>query len=193
MMKPENRAVFLDRDGVLIEDVNYLSNLADLQIYEDVPEGLISLKKEGFILIVITNQSGVARGFFSESFVLKTFDFLNMMLGKSGITLDGMYYCPHHQDGNKPYNIECNCRKPAPGMIEKASREYGIDCARSYMIGDKKCDIELSINAGTSGILLKTGKGEAETESVSRLYPRVPIFNSFSEAIDHILEKDRNR
>ena len=187
-MITENKAVFLDRDGVLIEDVHYLSRLDDIKIYENVPGGLATLKKNGFKLIMITNQSGVARGYFTESFVQDTYAFLNLRFGESGVPLDGMYYCPHYPGGREPYNIICNCRKPSPGLIEQASQDFNINPAKSFMIGDKKCDIELALNTGVSGILVKTGKGEIEAESVSRLYPQIPILNSFSEAINHILE-----
>ncbi len=187
-MNSDNRAVFLDRDGVLIKDVNYLSRLEDISIYDDVPEGLISLKKNGFKLIMITNQSGVARGFFDESFVYETYNFLNNIFSKSGVSLDDLYFCPHHQQGKPPYNIKCDCRKPAPGMIEKASKKHGIDCQRSFMLGDKKSDVELAYNSGTRGILLRTGKGDSEAASVAELYPEVPILDTFSDAIDFILK-----
>jgi D-glycero-D-manno-heptose 1,7-bisphosphate phosphatase len=192
-MKSENKAVFLDRDGVLIKDVNYLSSLDQIRMFDDVPAGLKILKEHGFKLIMITNQSGVSRGLFDESFVRKTYDYLNSMLIEYGTSLDALYYCPHHPDGKPPYNIVCNCRKPAAGMIQNASKDHRIDCSQSYMIGDKKCDVELSINAGTSGILLKTGKDDLEVERVESQFPDTPILETFSDAIDFILKTEKEK
>ena len=181
-------AVFLDRDGVLIEDVHYLSKLEQVSIYPDVPEGLKRLKERGFLLILVSNQSGVARGFFYESFVKKTHQFLNDKFAESaGVRLDGMYYCPHHVNGMHPFNVRCNCRKPATGMIEEACSEFSIDLSRSFMIGDKACDILLARNASVKGIHMLTGHGESEQEQIQSEFPGIPSFCSFSKAIDHIL------
>ncbi|MBT4289215.1 MAG: HAD family hydrolase [Deltaproteobacteria bacterium] len=150
-------AVFLDRDGVLIHDVDYLSDLKDIHIYEDVPEALSKLKKAGFLLIMVTNQSGVARGYFDEKFVEASYGNIQASLQNQSATLDGMYFCPHHIIGRPPYNIKCNCRKPLPGMILEAEKQFNIDLSRSYMLGDKLCDVELAKNSRTVGLLLKTG------------------------------------
>jgi len=180
-------AVFLDRDGVLIHDVDYLSDLKDIHIYEDVPEALSKLKKAGFLLIMITNQSGVARGYFDEKFVEASYENIQNRLQSQSATLDSMFFCPHHITGKSPYNIKCNCRKPLPGMILEAEKRFNIDLSRSYMIGDKLCDVELAKNSGTTGLLLKTGYGKSQANMISDKYPDVKIFNRFFEAVDYIL------
>lgn len=182
-----SKTVFLDRDGVLIHDVHYLSKLEQIEFYSDVPEALKELKKHGYKLIMVTNQSGVARGYFNESFVLASFQYMNRFLKEKGAALDMMYFCPHHPDGQSPFNIVCNCRKPAPGMIQKAANDYPIDRENSYMIGDKYCDIELAANAQLQGILLTTGYGKEHSEKIMNKYPATPYFEKFSKAIEYIL------
>ncbi len=185
-MESENKAVFLDRDGVLIEDVHYLSKLEQVSIYEDVPKSLSLLKKKGFKLILISNQSGVARGYFDEAFVKETHKYLNRLLEQHDVKLDAEYYCPHHVDGQNPYNIDCNCRKPAPGMVLQATQEHNINLALSFVIGDKTSDIELAENTGCKGILVTTGHGCEHSSKVQTKYPHIPIVNSFSDAVSFI-------
>ncbi len=182
-------AIFLDRDGVLIHEVCYLSDLREIRMYEDVPSGLKRLKRSGYKLIVITNQSGVARGYFRESFVHRSFEKINRILAQDCVQLDAMYYCPHHPDGRRPYKIRCDCRKPEPGMIRAARREHNIDLARSYMLGDKICDIELALNANVKGILLETGFGSQQSARVGSRFPKTPIFPNFSQAVNFILKE----
>ena len=187
-MNHNQPAVFLDRDGVLIHEVNYLSDLKQIKIFQDVSEGLNKLKAAGFQLIMITNQSGVARGYFTEDFVLEVFEKINSLLEEDHVQLDKIYYCPHHISGQPPYNISCQCRKPAPGMIKKAQSENSIDLSRSFMIGDKVSDIELAINAQIQGILLTTGHGATEKAKIRQNYPEIPVFDSFARATAYILK-----
>lgn len=182
-------AIFLDRDGVLIHEVNYLNDLEKIKLFEDVPVGLKKLKEKGYRLIMITNQSGVARGYFTEEFVKQSYDLINEILGKEGVTLDAMFYCPHHVDGKPPYNDACDCRKPEPGMIEQAMETFDIDREKSFMIGDKLCDVELGKNAGFEGILLKTGHGKDHVERVLTKYPDNKIFENFTESVAYILNQ----
>ncbi len=182
-------AIFLDRDGVLIHDVRHLSKLEDIQIYTDVPKGLGQLHSTGFKLIMVTNQSGVARGYFPETFIRQSFEHINQSLSSHGVTLDHMYYCPHHPSGQKPYNIRCDCRKPGPGMIKQACEDYEIDLPGSFMLGDKICDIELAINSNITGLLLQTGQGESESMNVASKYPATPVLRTFTQAVNFILEK----
>lgn len=183
------KAVFLDRDGVLIEDVNYLSSLSQIKFFADIPNGLKRLKSTGFLLIVITNQSGVARGYFTEDFVRKTHQKLNQILQTYQIQIDASYFCPHHPEGHSPYNIVCGCRKPNPGMIHKAAIEHDIDIDQSYMIGDKISDMELALNANLTGILVKTGYGVQQSERIAETYPQINQFDSFSSATDFIIRR----
>lgn len=186
-MTAQKKAVFLDRDGVLIHDVHYLSRLEDIKFYPDVAEGLRRLKAAGYQLVVVTNQSGVSRGFFPESFVIDCHNELNRTLAVHQAQLDHLYFCPHHIDGNPPLNVHCNCRKPAPGMINRAQRELDLDLSQAFMIGDKLSDVEMAVNADVRGILLTTGQGKDAVGPVSVKYPDIPVFTDFTDAVDFIL------
>lgn len=186
-MTSEKPAVFLDRDGVLIEDAHYLSDLSQVEVYEDVPQGLLKLKNAGFFLVVVTNQSGIARGYFNDDFVNKTHRYLSDIFANSGVSIDQYYFCPHHIDGQPPLNIKCECRKPATGMIQNAAKDFPIDIASSFVVGDKISDIELGINCGANSLLVKTGKGAKHAVEVQKRYPQIPIFENFSRVVDYIV------
>jgi D,D-heptose 1,7-bisphosphate phosphatase len=159
----KHKAVFLDRDGTIIEDVGYLNNLDNITFIGGALESLRALQQQGFKLVVVTNQSGVARGFFTEGFVHTTHAKIQDLLDKQGITLDGFYYCPHYPDGIiRKYAIECGCRKPKTGMLKKAKRDLGLDLSASYMVGDHYADIGLGKNAGLKSIFVMTGHGPRE-------------------------------
>ena len=143
-------AVFLDRDGTLIEEVNYLSSIADLRVYPFATEALQLLKKEGFRVVVVTNQSGIGRGIFPESAMHQIHRRIEFEL--PGL-IERFYFCPHiPEDG-------CDCRKPGTGMIDKAHEDLSIEMTGSWMIGDKDLDIETGKNAGVATILVRTGYG----------------------------------
>lgn len=146
-------AVFLDRDGTLIVERNYLCDPAGVELLPGAVEGLAKLKDHGFLLVVLTNQAGVGRGFFSEEDVGAVHARLRELLAREGISLDGIYYCPHHPA------VRCACRKPEPGMYERAVRELGIDPGQSVIIGDKPSDIDLGHTCGLLSVLVRTGYG----------------------------------
>ncbi len=146
-------AVFLDRDGTLIEEVHYLNTLGDLALIAGAAEALARLNNRGIPVFLVTNQAGVAWGFFGEAFVQETHARLQQMLLREGAHLDGIYYCPHHPDV-----APCACRKPARGMIEQVVREHGVDFSRSYVVGDRWSDVALARD-GARGVLVKTGYG----------------------------------
>jgi D,D-heptose 1,7-bisphosphate phosphatase len=137
----KNKAIFLDRDGTLIIDKNYLSDISQIEFIAGIPETLKMLKKEGYLLIVISNQSGVARGYYSEALVQEiNREINNLLIRDYGFALDAFYYCPHHPD----YGEKCQCRKPAPGLVLEAAEDFQIDIGSSFMVGDKPSDqIEL--------------------------------------------------
>jgi D-glycero-D-manno-heptose 1,7-bisphosphate phosphatase len=146
-------AVFLDRDGTLIRDVGYLRNVDELELLPGVPQALALLRNFGFKLVVVTNQSAVARGWLSEVELSRIHDGLAAKLARSGIVLDAIYYCPHHPvEGTGAYRIECACRKPRGGMIERACADLGIDPTASYVVGDKEIDVELSESVGATAV-----------------------------------------
>jgi len=160
MMK-KVRAVFLDRDGTINEEVGYLSRLEELRLFPQSFEALRRFNECGLKVIVVTNQSGVARGFFGEEFVHTVHDRINALLRERGAHIDKFYFCPHHpMYGTGAYKKDCDCRKPNPGMILRAARELDIDLSASYMVGDMLKDIQAGHNAGIEkGVLVKTGYG----------------------------------
>jgi D-glycero-D-manno-heptose 1,7-bisphosphate phosphatase len=156
-------AVFLDRDGTLIEDVGYLDRLDRIALFPWTVDAIRALNRAGFIVVVITNQSGVARGFFTEAFVEETHRHLSARLAAGGARIDAYYYCPHHPDGAvAAYRRHCDCRKPASGLVDRAVRELDLDPARSFVVGDKWLDVGLARAAGARGILVRTGTGAIE-------------------------------
>ena len=160
-------AVFIDRDGTINEEAEYLNRLDQVRLFPGAAGAIRRINESGMKAVVITNQSGVARGFFDETFVEKTHAYLRDILCVEGATIDAFYFCPHHPtEGKGRYLQVCGCRKPAPGMLLKAAEELGIDLQRSYLIGDALTDIEAGHRAGVKGILVRTGCGE---ESVAAL------------------------
>jgi D-glycero-D-manno-heptose 1,7-bisphosphate phosphatase len=154
-------AVFLDRDGTINEEVGYLDRLEKLKIFPNAARAIRALNESGLMAIVISNQAGVARGFFTEEFVISANDLMQATLKKSGAKIDKFYYCPHHPtEGKGKYLQNCECRKPAPGMLLQAARDFGIDLRSSYFIGDRFLDMETARRVGAKGILVKTGYGD---------------------------------
>jgi len=140
---------------------------------------------------VITNQAGVARGYFDEAFVRTAHAHLDGLLAAGGAAVDGYYYCPHHPEGRvESYRIACGCRKPATGMLEAAARDHGIDLTRSFMIGDKWLDIALADNAGASGILVRTGYGAGVESARADEVSPVAIVDTLGDAADWILRHE---
>ena len=161
-------AVFLDRDGTINEEVGYLDSLEKLKLIPGAAEAIRLINKSGMRAVVITNQSGVARGFFDESFVEAVHARLAGMLHEENAFLDSIYFCPHHPtDGLGKYLQTCVCRKPAPGLLVRAVEELRLDTTRSYMVGDTLKDIEAGARAGIKGILVRTGYGETEEKALS--------------------------
>ncbi|MBN2254566.1 MAG: HAD family hydrolase [Deltaproteobacteria bacterium] len=158
----KHRAVFMDRDGTINEEVGYLSRLEELKIFPETYEALRLINKSGMKAIVITNQSGVGRGFFGEEFVDTVHRRINELLKENGSFIDRFYYCPHHPVyGRGPYKISCDCRKPKPGLLLRAAEELQIDLAGSYMVGDMIKDLQAGHNAGIEkALLVKTGYGQ---------------------------------
>ncbi len=158
-------AVFLDRDGTLIREVGYLRRVDQLEILPGVPEALVLLGNFGFKLVMVTNQSAVARGWLSEDELGRIHDALATELARSGVNLDGVYYCPHHPtEGNGAYRLKCACRKPNTGMIERACVELGLDPTASYVVGDKKGDMELARRVGATAVRI-AAENDSNSES----------------------------
>ena len=160
----EKAAVFLDRDGVILELVDYLHRAEDLRLMPGIGDALQALNRTNIPVIIITNQSGVARGILSEEKLAELHELMKSLLAEAGAHVDAIYYCPHHPEaGFAPYRRTCNCRKPAPGMILRAAAEFNIDLARSVFIGDTRADMTAAHNAGVgTTILVLTGHGTTE-------------------------------
>jgi len=174
-------AVFLDRDGTINEDVGYLDSPERLKLLPDAAEAIRQLNEHGLQAVVLTNQSGVARGYYSEETLKAIHHHLEQLLTEQGAELDGIYYCTHHPDD------VCDCRKPSLGMVQAACRELSIDLSRSYVIGDKITDLQLARNAGAKGILVLTGYGKKQ---IAGLDPSLPDFvaRDLFEAVQWVIE-----
>lgn len=155
------KAVFLDRDGTICEDVNYLSRPEQLKIFPFAAEAIRLLNENDFLVILITNQSGIARGFFDEKALGEIHAKLIAELAEQNAKLDAIYFCPHDSVA------DCRCRKPQTGMIEQAARDFAIDLENSWMIGDKRIDVETGSSAGTKTALVLTGYGQMELEKLT--------------------------
>lgn len=155
-------AVFLDRDGTINEEVGYLDSLEKLRMIPEAFDAIRLINQSGMKAVVISNQSGVARGYFDQAFVETVHDRIQALLKEHGARIDRFYYCPHHStEGTGAYRQNCACRKPEAGLLLRASQEMDIELARSYMVGDMPKDIEAAAKAGAKGILVKTGHGKA--------------------------------
>lgn len=162
-------ALFLDRDGVIVEEVHYLSRPSQLSLIPGSAEAIALLNRNRVPVVVVTNQSGVARGLYPHSRIGEIHSGLDSLLAEHGAHIDGYYYCPHHPTkGLLPYRTACECRKPRPGMLLRAALEFHLDLSRSYMVGDRMSDLEAGSNAGCRPILVKTGYGGAVARSLRR-------------------------
>ncbi|TFG91804.1 MAG: D-glycero-beta-D-manno-heptose 1,7-bisphosphate 7-phosphatase [Syntrophobacterales bacterium] len=160
-MKKNNGAVFLDRDGTINEEVGYLDSLGKLRIFPAAFDAVRMINESGMKVVVVTNQSGVARGLFDEAFVKELHEHIDTTFKSKGARIDRFYYCPHHPpEGIGRYVVSCSCRKPEPGMLLQASEDLAIDLPASYMVGDTARDIGSANRAGATGILVKTGYGK---------------------------------
>ncbi len=159
-----NRAVFIDRDGTIARDVPYCSRPEDFELLPNVAEGIKLLNKHGFKVVVVTNQSGIARGYFTEETLAKIHDKMCKELARYGAHIDAIYYCPHHPDNN------CECRKPKPKMLLQAASDLDINLGQSYVIGDNSMDIEMGKNVGCKTILI-SAKGKERTLDKQVLCP----------------------
>jgi D-glycero-D-manno-heptose 1,7-bisphosphate phosphatase len=166
---PPARAVFLDRDGVLIADVHHLTSVDQLRLLPRVPEGLARLHRAGWRLIMATNQSVVARGWITEERLGEIHRALDDMLRARGAEIDAVYYCPHHPEGAVPaYRLACDCRKPNPGMLVRAAEEWRLDLGASVIVGNAASDIEAGRRAGCRTVLIRAAPTDGgATEEVS--------------------------
>lgn len=179
------KAIFLDRDGTINVEKDYLYRIEDFVFEDGVIEGLKILKELGYIFIVVTNQSGIARGYYTK----KDVEVLNLhiqeILAKEGICIEKFYYCPHHAEkGIGKYKVECNCRKPKTGMLDSGVEEFDIDREASYMVGDNISDLQAGINVGMKPILVTTGHGANHLDEAMKLNAKIyPSLYDFAMAL----------
>lgn len=180
-------AVFLDRDGTINVEKSYLYRAEEFEFIPGAPEAIRLLKEAGFLVVVVTNQSGIARGYYDEAAVHRLHRFVDGELARVGAAIDAYYLCPHHpQHGSG----ECSCRKPLPGMLLQAAADHRIDLAGSYLVGDKSSDLEAGLAAGCRAILVGTGYG---AESAGQVPDGVPQFPDLLEAARAIVAEGRGR
>ncbi len=186
-------AVFLDRDGTLIEEVDYLNRVEQIRILPGTPQALRDLAAAGFALVLVTNQSGIARGLLTEALLAEVHAALEHRLQAEGVHLEGVYYCPHHPEHGSPeYRRVCRCRKPATGLLERARDELGLDLATSWAIGDKVSDLEGAGRLGCRTILVLTGHGRDQEPLLTSAMQDSLVATDLPEAARKILEAVRS-
>jgi D-glycero-D-manno-heptose 1,7-bisphosphate phosphatase len=183
--RPLRRAVFLDRDGTICEEMGYVNHVDRLRIFPYAAESIRRLNDAQFPVIIVTNQSGVARNIFPESLVHQVHEKMIAELAAGGARVDAVYFCPHKSED------ECECRKPNPGLLERAAREHRLDLAASWVVGDRYADLEMAYAAGGRGILVMTGYGRGEYQLHRAKWPRQPdaLAENLMEAVRRILDE----
>lgn len=181
------RAVFLDRDGTINQEKDYLHRIEDFEFVPGAPEAIRLLNQGGLFVVVVTNQSGVGRGYYTEADVETLHRHIAAELASVGARVDAWLYCPHHPEGKGSYAVSCSCRKPLPGMLLQAAAQYGIDLSASVMIGDKRADVEAGLAAGCRPILVRSGYG---AEEESRVPAGIEVHDDLLSAIQALVGRN---
>lgn len=190
-----NRAVFIDRDGTLSEEVGYINHPQRFRLFPYAGEAIRRLNETGWLAIVTTNQAGVARGYFSEEMIQTVHKGMGDQLAMAGARLDAIYYCAHHPSvGEPPYRVDCDCRKPKPGLITRAANDFHIDLKKSWMVGDRYSDIELARNAGVNSAFVLSGYGRGEWEHQRDSWKEQPdmVAENLLEVVLNIVEEQKS-
>ncbi len=179
------RVAFLDRDGTLAEEMGYLNHLSRFRLFPFAAQAVRRLNEAGLAVVVVTNQSGVTRGFFPEDLIRQVHERMVAELAAAGARIDAVYYCPHTRDA------DCGCRKPRPGMLERASREHGFALEDSFVVSDRYADVQMGHAVGCRSILVLTGYGRGEYEWNRERWPRQPdwVAENLLDATDAILRQ----
>lgn len=183
-------ALFIDRDGTISEEVGYINHPSRFRVFPYSAEAIRILNESGWLAILITNQAGVARGYFSEEVIQKVHDQLTRDLQNESARLDAIYYCAHHPSvGEPPYRFDCDCRKPKTGLIQQAAKDFEIDLPVSWMAGDRYSDVELARNAGLRSAFVLSGYGRGEWEYQSSTWQHQPdlVCENLLEAVKSIV------
>ena len=189
----KRRAVFMDRDGTISEEVGYVNHPSRYRVFPYSAEAVRLLNEAGWLAILVTNQAGVARGYFVEDLIGTVHDTLKQEMARGGARLDAIYYCAHHPSvGEPPYRVDCDCRKPKPGLIRRAATDFNIDLAESWMVGDRYSDIELARNAQVRSAFLLSGYGRGEWEYQRASWKHEPdmVAEDLLEAVRKIVNRE---
>lgn len=190
---PLRPAIFLDRDGTVNEEVGYINHVDRLRLLPRTAEAIRRINSSTYLAVIVTNQAGVARGYFKERLIRDVHRRLVELLAQQGAHLDGIYYCPHHPSvGEPPYRQDCDCRKPRPGLVQAAARELSIDIPHSFMVGDKHSDIRFAHALGMPGVLVRSGYGKGELEQWSTRWAEHPdhVADDLLGAVEWILDQE---
>lgn len=183
-------AIFMDRDGTLSHEIGYVNHASRFQLFPWAVDAVRLVNRAGWAAVLVTNQAGVARGYFPESVIHEVHARVQAALAAGDARLDGLYVCMHHPSaGEPPYRQDCECRKPRPGMLLRAQRELDLDLARSWVVGDRHGDLQVAWNAGARGALVKSGYGLGEWVHHAPRWPRQPdlVAEHLLEAVERIL------
>jgi D-glycero-D-manno-heptose 1,7-bisphosphate phosphatase len=184
------RAVFLDRDGTLIEESGYLDRLERLIFFPFSVDAVRVLNRAGFAIVIVTNQAGIARGIVKESFVAEAHRHIADRIEAGGATIDGFYYCPHYPTGViETYRSACDCRKPQPGMLLRAAKDLDLDLPRSFVVGDKWHDLAAGLAVGARGVLVRTGLGRTDEAAPEAGTTPAAIVDNLMDAAAWILQQ----
>ena len=191
--------IFLDRDGTINVEKHYLHKIEDFEYENGVLEALEGLQKLGYKFIIVTNQAGIAKGYYTESDYLILEEFIENDLREKGIIIQKTYHCPHHPQGKIPYNVNCECRKPKTGMFIKAIEEFNIDIENSYMVGDRFTDLKPADELGIYPVLIKTGYGEDQLDAliqsdktIEGKFKRVMVVENLMDLLNKLHTNNKN-
>jgi D-glycero-D-manno-heptose 1,7-bisphosphate phosphatase len=186
----KRRAVFMDRDGTISEEIGYVNHPSRYKVFAYSAEAVRLLNEQAWLAVLVTNQAGVARGYFTEDLIHAVHASLETELERGGARLDAIYYCAHHPSvGEPPYRFDCDCRKPKPGLIRRAANDLSIDLEKSWMVGDRYSDIELARNAGVRSAFVLSGYGRGEWEYQRATWQHEPdlVAEDLLEAVTKII------
>ena len=186
----------MDRDGTISEEVGYVNHPSRFRLFPYTADAIKLLNESGWLAIVVTNQAGVARGYFSEDVIVQIHEQVERELHNASARLDAIYYCAHHPSvGEPPYRLDCDCRKPKTGLIDRAAADFEIDLERSWMVGDRYGDLELAHNAGLHAAFVLSGYGRGEWEYQRGSWKIQPelVAEDLLDAVQQIVERDAAR
>lgn len=183
-------AVFLDRDGTIVEEAGYLERLERLKFFPFAGDAIRLLNQAGFAVVIVTNQAGIARGIVEETFVADVSRVIAERVARGGGRIDGFYHCPHHPDGIiERFSVACDCRKPAPGLFKQAASDLDLDLARSFVVGDRWHDLQAGMAVGARGVLVRTGYGASVEQSPPEGLSGYVVADNLAGAVAWILRQ----